>query len=96
MTATTSSGAPSIGAIEQGITTATFHIQTPYPGTRLYERMIRAGRMLSSNWDLFDTRHVVYQPARLTAGKLKAGYDWLIASFTGGLPSPGRRCITVR
>jgi radical SAM superfamily enzyme YgiQ (UPF0313 family) len=68
-------------AIEQGVTTATFHIQTPYPGTRLYERMIRAGRMLSSNWDLFDTRHVVYQPARLTAEKLKAGYDWAYREF---------------
>ena len=26
-------------AIEHGITTATFHIQTPYPGTRLFARM---------------------------------------------------------
>jgi radical SAM superfamily enzyme YgiQ (UPF0313 family) len=68
-------------AIEQGITTATFHIQTPYPGTRLYERMIRAGRMLSSNWDLFDTRHVVYKPARLAPEKLKAGYDWAYREF---------------
>ena len=26
-------------AIEHGITTATFHIQTPYPGTKLFARM---------------------------------------------------------
>ena len=26
-------------AIEHGITTATFHILTPYPGTRLFARM---------------------------------------------------------
>jgi radical SAM superfamily enzyme YgiQ (UPF0313 family) len=32
-------------AIEHGITTATFHIQTPYPGTQLYARMTREGRM---------------------------------------------------
>ena len=25
-------------AIDHGITTATFHIQTPYPGTRLFQR----------------------------------------------------------
>ncbi len=37
--------------------------------------------MLSSNWDLFDTRHVVYQPTRLTAEKLKAGYDWAYREF---------------
>ena len=31
-------------AIENGITTATFHIQTPYPGTRLHQRMMNEGR----------------------------------------------------
>ena len=30
-------------AIEHGITTATFHIQTPYPGTRLFARMEARG-----------------------------------------------------
>ena len=30
-------------AIEHGITTATFHIQTPYPGTRLFARMQQQG-----------------------------------------------------
>src|SRR5204862_8290539 len=52
-------------AIEQGIETATFHVLTPYPGTALYERMAAQGRLLHSDWDLYDTRHVVYQPARL-------------------------------
>ena len=28
-------------AIEQGIETATFHVLTPYPGTALYDRMLR-------------------------------------------------------
>ena len=52
-------------AIEHGITTATFHIQTPYPGTKLHARMVREGRMLTQDWNLYDTRHVVYRPARL-------------------------------
>lgn len=68
-------------AIECGITTATFHIMTPYPGTRLYARMVSEGRMASRNWDLFDTRHVVYKPARLTAEALKTGYDWAYREF---------------
>ncbi len=68
-------------AIEQGITTATFHIQTPYPGTALYERMRAAGRMVTDNWDLYDTRHVVFRPARLSADRLKAGYDWAYREF---------------
>jgi radical SAM superfamily enzyme YgiQ (UPF0313 family) len=61
-------------AIEQGIETATFHILTPYPSTRLYQRMAKADRLLHSDWDLYDTRHVVYQPARMTAQQLETGY----------------------
>ena len=68
-------------AIERGITTATFHIQTPYPGTRLYAQMIREGRIITSDWDLYDTRHVVYRPARLKPQALEAGYDWAYKEF---------------
>jgi radical SAM superfamily enzyme YgiQ (UPF0313 family) len=68
-------------AIEQGLTTATFHIQTPYPGTRLFARMGAQGRIVTRDWDLYDTRHVVYQPARLTPQALKEGYDWAYREF---------------
>ena len=68
-------------AIEQGITTATFHIQTPYPGTKLFARMQAEHRIVTYDWDLYDTRHVVYRPARLTAEALKDGYDWAYREF---------------
>jgi radical SAM superfamily enzyme YgiQ (UPF0313 family) len=68
-------------AIKQGITTATFHIQTPYPGTQLYAHMVREGRILMRDWNLYDTRHVVYQPARLKPETLKNGYDWAYREF---------------
>jgi radical SAM superfamily enzyme YgiQ (UPF0313 family) len=68
-------------AIEHGITTATFHIQTPYPGTQLHARMVREGRMLTRDWNLYDTRHVVYRPAQLKAETLKSGYDWAYREF---------------
>jgi radical SAM superfamily enzyme YgiQ (UPF0313 family) len=68
-------------AIEHGITTATFHIQTPYPGTRLHAHMVREGRMLTRDWNLYDTRHVVYRPAQLKPEALKAGYDWAYREF---------------
>src|SRR2546426_24889 len=61
-------------AISQGIETATFHILTPYPTTALYERMAQQERLLHSNWDVYDTRHVVYRPAKLTSEALEAGY----------------------
>jgi radical SAM superfamily enzyme YgiQ (UPF0313 family) len=61
-------------AVRNGVTTATFHIQTPYPGTRLHQAMEKAGRITSRDWDRYDTRHVVYRPARLTPQGLEAGY----------------------
>lgn len=61
-------------AVSQGVETATFHIMTPYPGTALYERMSHQSRLLHSDWDLYDTRHVVYQPARLSPEALEEGY----------------------
>jgi radical SAM superfamily enzyme YgiQ (UPF0313 family) len=61
-------------AISQGIETATFHILTPYPGTALHQRMAAAQRITTDDWGLYDTRHVVYRPARLTPEALEAGY----------------------
>jgi radical SAM superfamily enzyme YgiQ (UPF0313 family) len=68
-------------AIEHGITTATFHIQTPYPATRLFARTVAANRLLTRDWDLYDTRHVVYRPARIAPEALKEGYDWAYREF---------------
>jgi radical SAM superfamily enzyme YgiQ (UPF0313 family) len=61
-------------AIGQGIETATFHILTPYPGTRLYLRLSEQRRITSLDWDLYDTRHAVFQPLKLSAEELEVGY----------------------
>ncbi|WP_157217090.1 B12-binding domain-containing radical SAM protein [Flavisphingomonas formosensis] len=68
-------------AVRNGITTATFHIQTPYPGTRLHQMLAAAGRITSSDWDRYDTRHVVYRPARLTPEALETGYHRAYRDF---------------
>lgn len=67
--------------VRNGITTSTYHILTPYPGTRLYREMDQQGRILTRNWDLYDTRNVVYQTTRLSAEELKDGYNWAYRSF---------------
>lgn len=68
-------------AITNGIETSTFHILTPYPSTALHSRMQREARILHNNWDLYDTRHCVYQPARLTGAQLEAGYGRAYRDF---------------
>lgn len=68
-------------AITQGIETATFHILTPYPGTALYDRIAAEQRLLHSNWDLYDTRHTVFQPKQMTPTQLETGYWRAYAEF---------------
>lgn len=67
--------------VKNSITTATYHILTPYPGTRLYDRMEQEGRILTKNWDLYDTRNVVFKTANLTVEQLKQGYDKAYREF---------------
>jgi radical SAM superfamily enzyme YgiQ (UPF0313 family) len=61
-------------AIDRSVETATFHIMTPYPGTELHRRLTEEGRIVEDDWDLYDTRHVVYRPKRLTPQQLVDGY----------------------
>ena len=68
-------------AVQAGVTTATFHILTPYPGTALFTDMSARNRIETRNWDLYDTRHVVYRPSHLSPEELKRGYDWSYEAF---------------
>jgi len=68
-------------AVDVGITTATFHILTPYPGTALFDEMESCNRIETRNWDLYDTRHVIYRPSCMSPAELKRGYDWAYEEF---------------
>jgi radical SAM superfamily enzyme YgiQ (UPF0313 family) len=68
-------------AVKNSLTTCTFHILTPYPGTRLFKDMEARGRILHREWDRYDTRQVVYKTTGLSAAQLKEGYDYAYRSF---------------
>jgi radical SAM superfamily enzyme YgiQ (UPF0313 family) len=68
-------------AVNNGLTTCTFHILTPYPGTRLFQSLESEGRILHRRWDEYDTRQVVYKTKGLGARELKEGYDWAYRAF---------------
>jgi len=68
-------------AVEHGLTTSTFHILTPYPGTKLFSEMELAGRITSRNWDRYTTRDVVYQPKGMSADDILTGYNWAYKNF---------------
>lgn len=67
--------------VNHALTTATYHILTPYPGTQLFADMEAQGRITTRNWDLYDTRHVVYRTKRLTPEALEKGYHWAYRKF---------------
>lgn len=56
-------------------------ILTPLPGTPLFDEFTAAGRMRDLDWSHYDFRHVVFDPARLTAAQLQDGADWLYRQF---------------
>jgi radical SAM superfamily enzyme YgiQ (UPF0313 family) len=62
-------------AVETGIDLPRFAISTPFPGTPLHQRLAREGRILTTNWELYDGQHVVFQPARMSVTELQEGTE---------------------
>ncbi len=53
-------------------------VLTPFPGTPLYDRLLRQGRLLQpERWELCTLFDVNYQPARMSVRELKEGFYWL-------------------
>lgn len=53
---------------------ALFWILTPYPGTELFDEMRAAGRILHTDWALYDAAHVVFRPQNFTPSELTEFY----------------------
>ncbi len=66
---------------ECGVDAAQFHILTPLPGTRLYERMAGNNRILDRYWAKYHTGECVIQPANMTPEQLENGFYWLNRKF---------------
>jgi radical SAM superfamily enzyme YgiQ (UPF0313 family) len=52
-----------------------FSTLTPYPGTLTWYEMKKANRIVSFDWSMYDQRHVVYRPARMSAEDLRIGMN---------------------
>lgn len=62
---------------ETGIIYPFFSILTPMPGTNLHDEVKAEGRLDHFKWELYDTRHVVFEPKHMTREQLMDGYVWL-------------------
>ena len=66
--------------VKNKIETVTSHILTPYPGTVTYDVMNSEGRILTNDFSLYDTAHVVMQPKNMTPEELYQGYLYVYRS----------------
>ncbi len=65
-----------------GVQNATFNILTPFPGTPLFQKMDAEGRILTRDWRKYNSRDdVVYEPKRMSAAELLAGYRYANERF---------------
>jgi radical SAM superfamily enzyme YgiQ (UPF0313 family) len=56
------------------ITLPRFYVLTPIPGTPLFERMEREGRIIDDDFGHYNASQVVFQPARMSSEDLQRGY----------------------
>ncbi|RLA91825.1 MAG: B12-binding domain-containing radical SAM protein [Deltaproteobacteria bacterium] len=60
---------------------AAFHILTPYPGTKLYEKLDKEGRIFVHDWQYYDGEHAVFHPKLMSSKELEEGFEWAIREF---------------
>jgi len=62
-----------------GLAETQFTVLTPFPGTPLYARLRREGRLLSERfWDRCTLFDVNFKPARMSVSDLEQGLRWLM------------------
>ena len=54
---------------------------TPFPGTPLFEKMSKEGRIFDKDWSHYDFFHVVHEPHKMNSETLHYGIAWLQKQF---------------
>lgn len=71
-------------AREHDINTVQFLILTPLPGSRTYDELEAAGRLLFHDWSLYDAHHVCFRPKTVTPRELQRWQLWGHEHFYSG------------
>lgn len=58
--------------INSGMELAAFSVLTPYPGTKSFNDLQAEGRILTTDWSLYDSDKVVFRPRHFTPEQLEA------------------------
>ena len=60
-----------------------FSVLTPFPGTRIYETLLRENRITDMDWEKYDMNHVVFRPKKMTPKELQDGFNWAYRKLYG-------------
>lgn len=60
--------------VKRKVETVTAHILTPYPSTKLYERMLKENKIFNFDYSQYNTVNVVYYPNKMNPQELYEGY----------------------
>jgi len=55
------------------VSTASFNVLTPYPGTKVHEDFRLENRLITNNWRYYDQNTVVFKPRNMTPYELQIG-----------------------
>jgi radical SAM superfamily enzyme YgiQ (UPF0313 family) len=58
-----------------------FGILTPFPGTKLHQRLKRQKRIISTDWEEYDITNAVFRPAGMSVIELNEGRQWIEDEF---------------
>lgn len=61
--------------------TMSLFVLTPYPGTQIYHRFKKQGRIISYDWGHYDHNTVVFQPKNMTPQELAEGHHYVRSEF---------------
>ncbi|HPB68056.1 MAG TPA: radical SAM protein, partial [Candidatus Omnitrophota bacterium] len=56
-------------------------VLTPFPGSRLYARILRDNRMINLNWHQFTTTAMLFKHDHINNRVMDAAYPWLVMFF---------------
>lgn len=59
--------------VKNNVSTVSFNVLTPYPGTKVYDELKEDGRLITEDWKYYDHNTVVFQPKQMTPHDLQMG-----------------------
>ena len=70
-----------------GISIACVNILTPFPGSKLYEKIKQEGRITTFDWTRYSMTEPIFQPKNMTGQELHAGTIWVLDEFYTMIPT---------